>query len=64
MPGRSAEPQIAKAGIVGLKLRFDQLITIEIHERDLAMRKLISEADLVQEQIRVAMMPWAFPNHY
>ena len=58
------KPQVAKTGIVGLKPRFDEFITIEIHECDLAVRKLIAEASFVQEQIRVAMMTWAFPNHY
>ena len=57
------EPQVAETGIVGLELRF-QLITIEIHERDLAVRKLIAEVGLVQEQIRVAMMPWPFTHRY
>src|SRR6267378_4612174 len=59
----SWKPQVPKPGIVGLNLRFDQLVTIEIHERDIAMRKLVAEAVLVQEQIRVAMMTWAFANH-
>ena len=60
----SWKPQVAKTGVIGLKLRFDQPIAIEIHEGDLSLRKLIAEPGFVQEQIRVAMMPWAFPNHY
>ena len=38
------EPQVAKTGIVGLELRFDELVAIEIHGCDLAVRKLIAEA--------------------
>jgi hypothetical protein len=38
---------VAETGIVGLKLRFDQLVAIQIHERDLAMRDLIAHAGLV-----------------
>ena len=43
----SWQPQVAEAGIVGLELRFDEIIPIEIHECDLAVRKLIAEAGLV-----------------
>ena len=53
---------MAEAGIVRLKLGFDQLVAIEIHEPDLAMRKLIAKTRLMEEQIRVAMMPGAFGN--
>ena len=53
---------MAETGIVGLKLRLDQFVAIEIDECDLAMRELIAETGLVEEQIRVAMMPWSFAD--
>ena len=40
----SREPQVAEAGVVCLELRFDKFVAIEIHERDLAVCKLIAEA--------------------
>ena len=38
---------MAETGIVGLELRFDELVAIEIHERDLAVGKLIGQASLI-----------------
>src|SRR5690348_6273889 len=60
----SWKPQEAQTGIVGLKLRFDQLVAIEIDKCDLAMRNLIAEAGVVYKQICVAMMSWPFANGY
>src|ERR1051326_8026263 len=58
----SRKPQIAEAGIVGLKFRFDQFVAMEIHESELALRELVAEAGLVNEQIRVAMVSRTFPD--
>ena len=43
----SWKPQVAEAGIVRLKLRFDQLVAIEIHEGHLAGGQLIGEASFI-----------------
>src|SRR5207302_10977589 len=49
-------------GVVCLELRFDKFVAIEIHERDLAVCKLIAEACLVKKKIRVAMVTGPFCN--
>ncbi len=53
---------MAKAGIVGLEFRLDELVAIEIDEPDIAMREMIAKTRVMKEQIRVAMMPGAFSN--
>jgi hypothetical protein len=44
---RSWKPQVAKTGMVGPELCPDESVSIEIHECDLALRKLIVEAGLI-----------------
>jgi hypothetical protein len=53
---------MAKAGVVGLEFRLDEFVAIEINESDFAMREMIPKTRLMQEQLRVAMMPGAFGN--
>ena len=60
----SWKPQMTEVGIIRLKLGFDQVVAIEIDEADFAVRKLVTQASLVQEQIRVAVMPWPFADSY
>ena len=38
---------MAQSRIVGLELRFDEFIAIQIHERDLSVYELLAEASLV-----------------
>src|SRR5439155_1567138 len=35
-----------------------------VGDDDFAVRKLVTQASLVQEQIRVAVMPWPFADSY
>ena len=43
----SWKPQVTEAGIVRLKLGFDQVVAIEIDELDFALRKLVTQPGLV-----------------
>src|SRR2546428_11558058 len=51
-----------KAGVVGLDFRLDEFVAIEIDEPYMAMREMIAKTRVMEEQIRVAMMPGAFSN--
>jgi hypothetical protein len=53
---------MAKTGVVGLEFCLDELVAIEIDEPDMAMREMIAKTRVMEEQIRVAMMPGAFSN--
>ena len=53
---------MAKAGVVGLEFRLDELVAFEIDEPDMAMREMIAKTRVMEEQIRVAMMSGAFCN--
>ena len=55
---------MAQAGVRGLQFRLDQFVTIEVHESNLAMREMIPEARLMEEQFRVAVMTGAFSDDY
>ena len=55
---------MAQAGVRGLQFRLDQFVTIEVHEPDLAMREMIAEARLMEEQFCVAVMTGAFSDGY
>ncbi len=48
---------MAQAGVVCLEFRLDEFVAIEIDEPDMAMREMIPKTRLMQEQLRVAMMP-------
>src|ERR1051326_6541768 len=58
------KPQVAETGIVGLKLRLDEFIAVEIHECDLALRELIAKSSLMDQEVRVSLMARAFADHY
>jgi hypothetical protein len=47
-----------------LEFRLEEFVTIQIHEPDVAIHKLLTDPSLVEKQIRVAMMPWAFADGY
>ena len=53
---------MAQAGVVGLEFGLDEFVAIEIDEPDMAMREMIAKTRVMEEQIRVAMMPGAFSN--
>jgi len=53
---------VAQAGVVCLEFRLDEFVAIEIDEPDMAMREMIPKTRLMQEQLRVAMMPGALSN--
>jgi hypothetical protein len=46
----SWEPQVVETGVVGLELRLDELVAIEIHEEDLAVPDVIAETSFVQKK--------------
>ena len=56
----SGQPEVAQAGIVGLKLGFDEVVAIQINELDLAMQQLIGETRVVHQEFCVPMMAGAF----
>ena len=60
----SGQPEVAQAGIVGLKLGFDEVVAIQIDELDLAMQKLIGETRFVHQEFCVPMMAGAFGDGY
>ena len=53
---------MSQAGIVGLEFRFDKLVAIQIDEPDSAMREMISQSTLMQEQLRIPKMTGSFSN--
>ena len=53
---------MAQAGVVCLEFGLDEFVAIEIDESDFAMREMIPKTRLMQEQLRVAMMPGSFSN--
>ena len=62
LKNRPRQPQMAHAGVAGAKRCTDQFVTIQIHETDSLILKMLAITGFHEHQLYVPLVSWPFRN--